>query len=144
MLLIEVFNQHYKWKWKENNDKVVKAMFYTNDNTLYYFVAAIMNTDNDIPTWDVEFARMEEGKYNQINRYDITKTGDQYRILSTIIDITKQFIKEHNVVCMYLSAEEPSRMKLYKRMVKTLLSNWITQYDIGGIAVYHPSLQGKI
>lgn len=142
MLLNELFDQPYKWEWRENNDEVVKAVFYTDDNTLYYFVAALM--DNDIPTWDVEFARMEEGKYNQINRYDITKTGDQYKILSTIIDITKQFIKEHNVSCMYLSAAEPSRMKLYKKMVKTLLPTWSTQYDIGGIAVYHPSLKGQL
>lgn len=145
MLLQEVFNQPYKWEWRMNKDDVAKAAFYAADGTPYVFVASILDTELEgVDTWDIEFYRLEDGEYNQENRYDITDTGDQFKILSTITDITKSFVEQYQVRSMLFSAKEPSRMKLYKRMVRTLLPNWIVEYDIGSIAVYHPSLKGKI
>lgn len=51
-------------------------------------------------------------------RDDITGTGNQLKVFSTVIEILKDFIKKENPYEIYFSAKEPSRKKLYSHILK--------------------------
>ena len=144
MLLNEVFNAPYKWNWTTTDRRYIQATFYDKDNTPYVFTAiatdiAPMDQAEELTTWEIDFARrVKDG-----SSYDwgITNTGDQHRILATIIDIIRKFIKARKVISLMFSAKESSRAKLYQPIVKVLLPDWF--YDdtnsFSRTVIYHPS-----
>lgn len=60
-------------------------------------------------------------------KMDITDSGDAFKILATVIEITKNFVKENKVNKLVIAADkdETNRGKLYKKLInKFKLSGW--------------------
>lgn len=149
MLLTEVFNAPYEWKWTTTDRRYVQAIFYDKDNTPYIFTAsardiAPMDQEEELRAWEIDFVRKsKDGSYS----WEITKTGDQHRILATVIDILRKLVKARKVVALMFSAKEPSRAKLYQRIVKSLLPNWFyedTESFGANVVIYHPSQKERL
>lgn len=150
MLLTEVFNAPYSWKWTTNTPTHVKASFVDRTNHPYVFIGdtrdiAPLDQVEELICWDIDFARVEKTNDGSFTHdWSITNTGDQQRIFATVVDIIKHLIIEHKPQALFFSARERTRMKLYKRMVQTLLPDWKVEYDMGSIAVYHPSVYHRL
>ncbi len=149
MLLTEVFNAPYEWNWTTTDRRYVQALFYDKDNTPYVFTAsardiAPMDQAEELVSWEIDFAR--KSKDGSSYSWDVTNTGDQHRILATIIDIMRKFVKARKVISLMFSAKEPSRAKLYQRIVKVLLPDWF--YDdtdsFSLNVIYHPSQRKRL
>lgn len=64
-------------------------------------------------SWEVLF-KLISGPAHQ---YGITGTGDELKVFSVVIKLIKRVISDNNVTQIYFSVDEPSRKKLYKRMI---------------------------
>lgn len=82
--------------------------------------------------YDFEFAVLYDADGNSIDRpMNITNTGDQFRIFSTVLKSFDMFIEQRpGVRVIKFTAESPSRKKLYERLVKTLAKKHGVNYDI--------------
>jgi hypothetical protein len=76
----------YKWNGPEETSGVVEYYFTTEDND-YYKVRFDGMMDND---WELAF-------YANNDSGVITNKGRQFKIISTIMDIIKSFVKEYPV-----------------------------------------------
>lgn len=58
--------------------------------------------------------------------YGITKTGDEIAVFSTVINIIKEFVAKTQIkeLIFAASAKEPSRVRLYDRLVRRLGLGW--------------------
>lgn len=72
--------------------------------------------------WNIDFT--QRNKVTATHTYGITRTGNQYKIFATIIDIILNFKTIHNDAELVFVAIEPSRVKLYNRMVNTLTKKY--------------------
>ena len=64
--------------------------------------------------------------------YDLTYTGNQYKVFSTVIAIINNILNSrHDIKVIYFVADEPSRQKLYQRMAQRLVnySQWKMVYQ---------------
>lgn len=50
----------------------------------------------------------------------ITGTGDEFEVFSTVLDIIKRALVEHNPTLVAFGAHEGSRQKLYQRMINIM------------------------
>ncbi len=53
-------------------------------------------------------------------KYSVTGIGNAAQVMATVLEIINQFVTQRPRVVLYFSAKEPSRIKLYSRMVKKL------------------------
>ena len=76
---------------------------------------------------------------NDQRSYDITGSGNEFKVFSTVINAARIFLNEYKnnpyggqVRKIIFTAEKskPSRVKLYNRLVKTLSKNNNLKYDI--------------
>jgi hypothetical protein len=77
--------------------------------------------DQIIPT-DISFD-ITGASAGQKHSYGITGTGNEVKVFSTVINIIKQWLampSNNDVQLIHISAKEPSRTKLYKRMIGSL------------------------
>lgn len=121
MLLNEVLQSPVEWKVTNQIVDAFEAIFHLNTNqgpSKFGFNAFVDSDDGT--TWTISFHQWIKGR----DVYNITKTGSELIVFSTIIDIMRAFIKKYKPQLMYFGAEEPSRMKLYLKLIRTLLPNW--------------------
>lgn len=123
MKLQELFDKSAEIKNIKKDKYLWIADFTVNDKT-YEFSAAFHADEED---WGIEFY-FEDTKENKI-KSGITGTGDELLIFSTVLKIIDKFIKEKNYPNISFSAEEPSRKKLYDRMIKILSSKYGYKLD---------------
>lgn len=112
MLLNELFNTKVDIKdgetmWKktfEVNGKTYRCDFFGGPRSSEY---------------GPEFIFVLNGKNNELG---ITNTGDELEVFSAVIKVMKEFMQNSNNKRYYFTAEmsEPSRVKLYDRLVKRL------------------------
>lgn len=85
--------------------------------------------------YDVDFMQDEDDhgsvdllftQVGPIPRNNITNTGDEFAIFGTIVGMIREYIATHEVRQLTFDANvtEPSRVKLYDRMVKSLAPGW--------------------
>jgi hypothetical protein len=125
MLLREVFNKVLPWEWdKKNTDKNMVAYFSMADGSEYNVE---FNGAQFLNSWDVEFGRSEDSR--EAPKANITGTGDQYAVFATVIDIIREFMVQvdPDKITFYAENREPSRVKLYDKMVKMFPTG---EYDI--------------
>lgn len=67
-------------------------------------------------TFEMEFADDEANRYE--DRFGITGKGDQLAIFATVLEMAQKFIQQNPNTVLYMSAEEPSRIKLYESMMR--------------------------
>lgn len=142
MLLCEVFNSPYKFRWGKKTSKVAEAYF-REATGIEYEVRFWLRTlsDNITPCWEWEFSRMPDSKVktgvvgkiaNMANKlwsqpehqYHTTNTGDSQNIFSTIINIVKQFNNEYQPTVLSCLVEEPKRYRMYTRLMKIIGPGW--------------------
>lgn len=78
--------------------------------------------------------------------YSITRTGNQYKVFSTVIEIIRSFVSDKSPSVLRFVAEERSRQKLYNRMVRSLSSSLGFEYTIkreGNSLVYFLYKKGE-
>ncbi len=121
MKLQELFNTSVEIFWKKNSRNLWIATFSINDKS-YEFSAVNDETDDD---WNVEFYL--ENSHTIKN--DVTGTGDELVVFSTVLKILDKFIKDKDYPNIEFSAKEPSRKKLYDRMIRTLSSKYGYRLD---------------
>ena len=70
----------------------------------------------ELYTWTIDF--FIDG------RWDITGLGDEHVILGTVSHAIQEFVSKYDPEQVAFSAKEPSRAKLYRRMVPRILSGY--------------------
>jgi hypothetical protein len=125
MKLNEVFDskpEPIKWKTKSKTNWF--GQFMIGD---FPFVIAFDAGYRDKSDFEVVFGLNEprvpnklRGKIKTDDYFGILGTGNQGKVFSTILAAIKNFTKSVKPTRLHFSAEEPSRMKLYKRMVTRL------------------------
>ena len=121
MRINELFtNNKVEWKWDYKSRREVEATFVIS-NIQYKFYAYSFD-QNDI--WEVEFKIVNEEYVG--SRFGLTGTGNASLVMSTVVDILREFIKEYSdkITQLIFSAKEDSRRDLYARMVRRLLPTW--------------------
>lgn len=120
--LTELFQQGKNWKWEFRGSEEAFASFTVGD-VEYLWAARVENIRNP-EAWTVSFSRT--GQVQQDKMFGLTGTGNSAEVMSTVTDITREFLKQYGdkVLELRFSSKEESRTKLYARMVKRLLPNW--------------------
>ncbi len=127
MLLNEVFDQPVKWKVIDHQEGFLEVVFTVGPVGYTFWATAVRDAEDEMiqpPHFDIEFYAHLPSKENPHKSYGITKSGNQQQVFATILDIIKEFVDEYNPAIMSFEAKEPSRFKLYKRLVATLLPSW--------------------
>jgi hypothetical protein len=118
----ELFKGKKTWSWDFNGSEEAYATFEVGDIP-YKFVA--YTDPNNWGTWEVEFSVISPSR-NRSTKFGLTGTGNAAEVMSTVTDILREFLERYkgNVNRLIFTADEPSRQRLYARMVKRLLPNW--------------------
>lgn len=107
------------WRWEKDTISKAWASFVVND-TNYKFVAYIV--EDPLRKWNIQFFAVD-GNYNV--RVGITGTGSSATVMSTVVDIMRNFLSSRpEIESIEFSADEPSRQSLYAKMVQRLLPTW--------------------
>jgi hypothetical protein len=122
------------WKWVFRGSEEATADFKVGEVPYRFY--AYSNSEND---WEVEF-KINSNEYDQHGKikfgtkFGLAGTGNSAEVMSTVVDIMREFLEMYRgkIDTIGFTAEEPSRQKLYMRMMKRLLPNWtISTYDSG-------------
>lgn len=115
-IINELFIQPVTWRMTRDKSHTKSYSFTVNE--IPYSVD-LMKTSLQDNTWGVGF----DITSNDDNDYKITNTGNATIVFATVIDIIKSFISQHNPDSLQFVADimEPSRVKLYRRMVQKLI-----------------------
>jgi hypothetical protein len=70
------------------------------------------------PSYEIAF-RIENASV-----YDISNTGNQYVVFTTVLHIIAEVIRNRNPLELQFDAKEPSRIKLYDAMINKLSSKF--------------------
>jgi len=116
--LNELFKKPKDWEWDHTGPSRATADFRVGD-VPYTFSSTLM--DASTKTWDVLF-RADSSEYFP-DEYGMLGTGNAPAVFSTVVDMLGNFLDQYKgqVDRLYFSADEPSRDKLYRHMIKRLL-----------------------
>ena len=138
----EAFNSPYKFSGGQRSNDLYSYKFDTLDlktgkksRVDVTITGSEHMEDEDEYMWELSFSRQKYG--SDESRYDMTGDGDAMRIFSTVMAISKDFIKKENPKYVSFGAEKSkdsggskklqSREKLYLRMAKKFFG---TKYKI--------------
>jgi len=84
----------YKWS-EEDDDGIAIEVSFETDSGLLYMVQLQRDVYNGIPILDIEFAAgvMDPDTGGTLSSKVITNKGELFKVMSTIVDITKHYIK---------------------------------------------------
>ena len=126
MKINELFNREYPVTWDRD-----RAMFTTADGRPGRIkFEADTPFPGDYSLVDVEFAIQDE--------FGVTGQGDAAAIFATVYSTIKDYIAKNQPDFITFSAEEPSRKKLYSRMVTRMPGYQEVQTDPWSIPVQRP------
>ena len=129
----------YKWTGPEDDFGYVNYFFTTEDND-YYNVIFTGGVHEDIEdSWSINFFVKNDTDIETWNSGTVTNKGRQFKVISTIIDIIKNFIEEYpaNIISFTGSDKEDSetnqRDLLYQAYVKKNIHKFPEwKYEIHG------------
>ena len=107
------FSQPYELKWEKRLDRNKATASLPNGeilNILFSLELGHMRPEDKF--WEVEFS---VGNHYKV---DLTGEGDAFRIMATVVSAIQSFIDEKKPNCLFFTAKEPSRRKLYKAIIK--------------------------
>lgn len=140
MLLREVFNSPVDWRMRKHRPDYFDAIFMINNIRYIFKASAFLNNGGEmsaITEWNIEF--YPDLDIPAKDRYKILKLGNEVKVFSTVVDIMREFIKEYHPGVISFSAEEPSRKKLYFRLIDTLVPDWdVEQTSSNNITIINP------
>ena len=123
MRIDELFNREYPITWDRDN-----ATFKTADGRPG--IVTFAPTYDEYSLVDVEFSIQDE--------FGVTGGGDAAAIFATVHSAIKDYISTHKPDFITFSADEPSRKKLYSRMVTRMPGYQSIQSDPYDIPVQLP------
>jgi|TARA_R110000823_G_scaffold4983_2_gene19875 hypothetical protein len=133
--LTEAFDTPYKYSGGKKYNDEYEYTFQTEDGgkVTVVITGSEHPDDYDEYDWTLSFFRQKSG--SQVTRFDTTGEGDAMRIFSTVLAVTKDFLKKENPKYISFGAEKSkdtgtkqlqSREKLYLRMAKKYFSGKYT------------------
>lgn len=129
MKIQEVFDMPVKWSADYYPPADFIARFTVGEMAYSLRALVLVDEDDNIehPTsWDIDLgAHFPNTEYEDADGSgEITGTGNQHQVFATTVDIIKHFIEKYKPDIITLSAKEPHRQKLYRKMIHRLLSHW--------------------
>lgn len=124
--IAELFKPGKRWQWSFTGSEEAAATFVVG-GIEYMFHA--YGTDG---VWEVEF-KTQGSRQNRTNKFGLTGTGNSAEVMSTVVDIMREFLAKYDgkIETLTFSAKEDSRQSLYAKMAQRLLPNW-TLHKEGG------------
>lgn len=120
MLILELFDKPVSVAHGDYDPNDIGVKFDV-EGIPYQFYAYSFVDEGSPGTWLVEFTGNATTK--------IIGTRNEYKVFSTIINIMREMLQTRYVTQLEFSAAEPSRVKLYKRIVSRLLPSWKLTLD---------------
>ena len=131
MKLFEVLDKHVEWKWTKKGD-VQEAHFELGEREVgVRFIMQYNHFEHEMveagvanppeAVCDVEFMSWPVGEPERATP-KITNTGHEFEMFATVATITQAYVRDQKPEAITFSAStsEPSRVKLYKRLVKRI------------------------
>ena len=109
MLIQELFNRPLPLTW-EQSPGYIRAHFDVDGKegmVKFYYEGGI---------WTVDFFIDD--------RHDITGLGDEFEIFGTVLQAIRQFVNSKHPDLVAFSAREPSRARLYRRLIPRLFPDY--------------------
>lgn len=97
----EATTKPYPWKKASKKEDVVFFTFMTDQGTIYkvaldnYIYEDFHEGNKEYPAIEVSFGIKEKGKYSTTA---VSNKGEIYRVMSTIVDIIKDYLKRNNTI----------------------------------------------
>ena len=124
-VLTELFQPKQNWEWGFTGSEEVEANFVVGEVPYKFYAFTTPDTPG---VWEVEFSvnRSNRASRNHKTRYGLTGTGNAAEVMSTVVDIMREFLQRYqgNITTLVFTAEEASRKALYARMISRLLPTW--------------------
>ena len=118
MRIDELFQGQKNWEWLFRGSEEVQAKFVVGGIEYRYLAY-----EYKPGLWTIDFSTRSE--QHKDKPYGITGTGNSAEVFSTVVDITRNFLKQYpKVERLNFSADEPSRQSLYTKMAHRLLPDW--------------------
>lgn len=121
MLIFELFDKPVEITYKQNQPTNVIAAFRVGDIDYMFQAVSHYGSPGDERVFNIAF----EGG----GEFGITGTGNAPVVFATVITILRKVLQECavDVLRFEVDNDEPSRLKLYKRLVSKLIPNWTVQ-----------------
>jgi len=125
--ITEIFQPGKKnWGWKFRGGEEAAANFTVGDRDYQWL--AFSNPHSNPTKWEIQFRLLRNDTDPEyLDLFGRTGTGNSAQVLSTAVDITREFIKEYGldkVEEITFNAKEDSRIGLYAKMIQRLLPDW--------------------
>lgn len=129
----ETFNSTVDYHWRELSPRIGEAVFKVG-KVPYQFTFQRL-TSAEVIT--VAFGLLNpKGKQSP---YGVTGTGNQQQVFGTVVAIMRDILDKFPTTAkIVFSAAEENRQKLYARMAKTLLPDWIVQQNADIFKLINP------
>jgi hypothetical protein len=135
MKLNEVFATIVPYEWTIDDTNRVEAEFDVADNHYAVMFERIGNPEQNI--WSADFALYTISPNGEkIYTQSMTKTGHQFVVMSTVQAILLDWLKNHTVDCIAMTAAIPSRRVVYTKMLKHSLPTWNIELKNKGKSIY--------
>lgn len=131
--ITEIFNDPFPIKWSRSRQKDWIGKFMVEDKP---YIITMINGGTEMP-WEVKFELIQNKKPTQ----EITGTGDAMQVFSTVLSGIQQWLKSENPDSFVLSAAEPNRQQLYRRMMGMLPKNY--KYEDLGSTFFVQNINAK-
>jgi hypothetical protein len=122
---LESLRSPFRWRITTDNRREYEAHFVTNEGIEYVVLIQLLASvlGKNSTCW-LEFAVGDGGASKGVPKgsHGVTGTGEAFQVFSTVIDILRDFVKKHEPAMIKFSALEPSRIKLYSRLVDMVAS----------------------
>jgi hypothetical protein len=114
------------WEWKVCGSQEAAADFTVGDRKYQWL--AFSDYRNNPTKWEIQFRLLRnDTDPENLDLFGRTGTGNSAQVLSTAVDITREFIKHYGVDKVKeitFNAKEDSRIGLYAKMINRLLPDW--------------------
>ena len=112
MLLFELLDKPLEWQETFNSPEGYVAEFNLPDGRTFGTVFEFVR--DEPPIYEISFSDKQASKQEV---HDISNKGSELLIFATVMDIIQTFVADNPDSLVYFTAKEPSRQKLYNRMV---------------------------
>ena len=128
MKLLELFNRPLEWEIKTNTGSTTVLAFVTSGNNNYEVHIDHSERPNGEIEWSIAFGQLSGGSAVT----DITSSGNEFEVFSTVLDILTYYIDEKDPDEIVFSGKGGSRQKLYTALIKKLSSKYRYNLSIHG------------
>lgn len=112
----EIFNNPIPVRWVTTTSNNWKGQFLiSNEKENKKYIINIIKLEKNMP-WEITFDLIKDKSKTQ----EITGTGDSFQVFSTVLNAIKQWMNATKPNAFLMTAREPSRQSLYRRMLQML------------------------